>query len=182
MLVQTVQFRLNTLRVLYKIKVFLTFSKGYTIDPRYITVTLGGTAVNPNKLHFASAFNFLTIELAANLGTGSHTIVITNITTPNASLATGNTLIVRTLETHAYVDVITFTMPNIVPGASVDGIAMAITPDTFQYPYAAYQFNFTTTAYSPAGASIKVIFPASYTFDSYAECTNIVGLSGNICD
>ena len=158
----------------------IEYPNGYKIVPSYITVTLDGTAVDANKLHFADAFNFLTIELAANLGTGSHTIIITNITTPNASLATGNTLLVRTLRTHAYVERFTFSLPNILPGASADGIEMAITPDTFAYPYAAYEFNFTTTAYSPDSASIQVIFPASYTFDTYAECTQTLGLSGKL--
>lgn len=73
---------------------------------------------------------------------------------------------------------ITFTTPTISPGSSAAGIAMSITPDTFGYPYAAYQFNFTTTAYSPDTASIQIVFPASYAFDSYAECTQTLGLSG----
>ena len=54
--------------------------------------------------------------------------------------------------------------------ASLDRLSM--------HPYAAYTFNFTTTAYTPNTATIQVVFPSSYSFDSYAECTNIIGLQG----
>lgn len=121
----------------------------------------------------------MTIELASNLATGVHEILIINITTPNASLSTGNYLTVRTAQSHAYVEASKINLPTIQAGAHPAGISMDITPNVYSYPYAAYQFNFTTTAYSPSDASISIIFPTAYTFDSYAECTNITGLTGN---
>ena len=146
-----------------------------------MTVQLDGTAVAANKLHFAAAaYNFFTIELASNLASGAHTIQIANMQTPNASFTTGNTLYLRTTQSNVYVQVATFTMPTLTPGAFDLGVpAMSIFPNTYSHPYALYNFTMTTSKFIPSTASIVVTFPAGYSLDSYAECTSLLGLNAS---
>ena len=154
---------------------------GYTFTSGQVIVTLDGTTVAANKLHFASAFNFFTIELSTNLATGLHKVNIANVGTPSASLSTGNTLTIRTTSAHKFVQVATFTLPTVQPGAFITGsVTSSITPNTYSHPYASYQFNFQTTAYSSSGSTIKITFPTGYSLDSHAECTKTIGLTGNL--
>jgi len=140
---------------------------------------LDGTAVAANKLHFAAAFNFFTIELASALASGAHTIVVDQMSTPNASFAAGN-FYLRTTQSSAYVNAVTFTMPALTPGAfATTTPAMTIYPDQYDHPYALYTFTLTTSKYIPTTGSIVITFPAGYSLDSYADCTELIGLNAS---
>ncbi len=166
-------------KILIKIAPLTLFPIGFTFLPSQITVTLDGTAVAANKLHFAAAFNFFTIELASALSGTAHTLVIDQMSTPNASFASGN-FYVRTTQASAYINAMTFTMPTLTPGDfSTTTPSMSIYPDEYSHPYALYTFNVTTSKYIPSTASFVITFPAGYTLDSYADCTKLINLNAS---
>ena len=122
----------------------------------------------------------VTIDLANDLTAGAHTIAITDIQNPTAQSPVAPNLIVRTVDTNAFVEKFTFSMPAMVPG-SYDALDMTIEPILLNCPYSTYLFEFTTSKEIPEGASISITFPTpAYSFPAYTDCGEITGLEGKI--
>jgi len=87
---------------------------------------------------------------------------------------------VKTSRNNKFLHTITYTTLTVTPGSfAATTASMTITPDEPNHLYGAYSFIFNTSKYIPTTSIIQITFPADYTLDSEAECSKIIGLTGN---
>lgn len=141
-------------------------------------ITLDGTQVSGEKVHFFALFDMVTFELENPLAAGSHTVIITNIQNPIASSPVPPTMIVRTVNARVITEKATFNMPTNTPGG-YNGLDYVIEPTTLNCPYASYTFQFNLSKNVPQGAQILITFPTpDYSFPAFTYCHTIIGLTG----
>jgi hypothetical protein len=109
---------------------------------------------------------------------GAYSVTITNLTTPLASPVVAPNVYIKTIVNHDFVNLITAQLPNLTPGTLGAPITYSISPNTLNCPFGVYRFNMTTTVNSAQGSTMKITFPASYSFTTGCSCGTLTGLLG----